>query len=81
MDDRRGKFDMTHSLSAYAVVCDLHSAAVTYHPSELGAASLIFSAGALITAGRTKYPFAEKSVFFRTERPVIYCFRLFDFTA
>ena len=77
VDDRRGQFDVPHSLSANARVGDFHTTAVTDH--ALVFHSTVFTAGALPVLFRSENTLTEQAVFFWTIRSVVDRFWLFDF--
>ncbi|MPL99056.1 hypothetical protein SDC9_45271 [bioreactor metagenome] len=68
---RRGKLDMAHALTADPVVGDFHAAPIADDALELGAAALVFSAGALVALCGAEDALAEEPVLFRPEGPVI----------
>jgi len=66
---RRGEFDMPHPLTAHLRMCDFHAALVA--DDAFVADLLVLAAIALIILCRPEDAFAEKSVSFRLERPVV----------
>ena len=76
---RSGKLDMTHSLAAHFLGCNLNAA--FFADLALIADSLVFSAETLPVLSRTEDFLAEKTVLFGAKRSVVYGLGLGDLAA
>lgn len=78
MRNRGRKLYVAHTLTADLGFCHLNSAFVA--DNALMLYPLIASAVAFPVLRWSKYAFAEQPVLLGLERPIIYCFRLFNLT-
>jgi len=67
--DGHGQLDVAETLAPHLALGDFHTTFVTDHPAETD--TFVFSAVALPVLHRTEDTFAEKTVLFRLERPVV----------
>ena len=79
VNDRDSEVDMTHALAPDSVVSNLNAAVFAHNAFELRPGAFVLAAATFITARRPENPFAEQTIYLRSQRPVVDCLGLQHF--